>query len=254
MPGIFEANQENRANLEKAGFCRGNLSQQLLAPVESRSLTRTMNLPNQLTVFRLILTGVFVVVMSAGLPYLLEYEYSIGFIIFAVASITDFLDGYLARRFQQVTNFGKLMDPLADKILIAAGFIVLVDIQMVWAWAVIVILSREFLVTGIRLIASSQGKVVAADRLGKHKTIWQIATVLFFLLDMARFEPLFAWTSPFYEWNVYLDFKIAGSVIGKIDMHYVIGFVLISMSVLLTVLSGLFYAVKNWHLLREEEA
>lgn len=200
-----------------------------------------MNLPNQLTLLRLVLTAVFVVLLSVDIPGLFAWKYSLGFVVFVVAAFTDFLDGYLARKHQLITNFGKLMDPLADKVLTAAGFVVLVENQQIQAWAVIAILAREFLVTGLRLVASSQGKVVSADRLGKQKTIWQIITLIYFLLFLATVEPAFSWASWIYAW------KIAG-----IESRIIIGPILIYISLILTAWSGVGYAVKNWHLLREE--
>ena len=202
-----------------------------------------MNIPNQLTLLRLVLTAVFVILMSVDIPGLFAWKYSLGFIVFVVAAFTDFLDGYLARKHQLVTNFGKLMDPLADKVLTAAGFVILVENSQIQAWAVIAILSREFLVTGLRLVAASQGKVVSADKLGKQKTIWQIATLIYFLLFLANVEPMFAWASWFYDW------KIAG-----IESRIIVGPILIYISLILTAWSGIGYAVKNLSLLREEES
>lgn len=201
-----------------------------------------MNLPNQLTVLRLILTGLFVFVMSAKLNFLINYEYSIAFIIFVVAAITDFLDGYIARKRNLVTNFGKLMDPLADKVLTAAGFVILVQIHdEVAAWVVIVILAREFLVTGLRLVASAQGKVVSADNLGKQKTIWQLLTLIYFLLQLAVAEPMFSWMNWLYDWRVF-----------GLNSFQVVGQALVWISLILTVWSGIGYLVKNWELLKEE--
>jgi CDP-diacylglycerol---glycerol-3-phosphate 3-phosphatidyltransferase len=158
-----------------------------------------MNLPNKLTVSRLVLTVVFVACLS--LP--LKNGVSIALIIFAVASITDYLDGYLARKHNLVTNFGKLVDPLADKILIAAAFILLAVDKVMPAWIAITILAREFFVTGIRLVAANQGEVLAAEKLGKHKMLWQIITALYFMLRAASNEPLFAWAAPFFQITVF---------------------------------------------------
>ena len=153
-----------------------------------------MNLPNKLTVSRLVLTVAFVACMS--LP--LKNGTSVAIILFAVASITDYLDGYLARKLNIVTNFGKLVDPLADKILIAAAFILLAVDKVMPAWIAITVLAREFFVTGIRLVAAGQGEVLAAEKLGKHKMLWQIITALYFLMRDASVEPLFAWSAPFF--------------------------------------------------------
>jgi CDP-diacylglycerol--glycerol-3-phosphate 3-phosphatidyltransferase len=140
-----------------------------------------MNLPNQLTVGRFFLTLGFV----ASLSSTWRFGYLAGFILFVVAGATDYLDGEIARRRNLVTDFGKLMDPLVDKIMLAAGFICLIPAQALPAWAAVVIISREFLITGLRLLAASKGVVLSAERAGKHKTIWQIVTVLFFLALLA---------------------------------------------------------------------
>ena len=130
-----------------------------------------MNLPNTITAGRLVLTAVFVVAVSVGGTW----GYFVGLWSFVFAAISDFLDGYLARKLGQVTSTGKLMDPLADKVLVAAAYVFLVSVNLCPAWVAIVILAREFLVTGLRQIAVEQGMVLAADRLGKWKTGFQIA-------------------------------------------------------------------------------
>ena len=154
-----------------------------------------MNLPNQLTMGRLFLTALFVAVMS--IPdqllksiHLLDYRITIAILFFLIASLTDFLDGYIARKLKLVTDFGKLMDPLVDKILTSAVFIILTKENMIPAWITITIISREFLVTGLRLLASNQGKVLSADSLGKWKTTSQIIVASFFLIVLGSNEPV----------------------------------------------------------------
>ena len=154
-----------------------------------------MNLPNQLTIGRLFLTALFVAVMS--IPdqllksvHLLDYRITIATLFFLIASLTDFLDGYIARKLNLVTDFGKLMDPLVDKILTSAVFIILSKEEMIPAWITITIISREFLVTGLRLLASNQGKVLSADSLGKWKTTSQIIVASYFLTILGSNEPL----------------------------------------------------------------
>ena len=136
-----------------------------------------MNLPNRLTVSRLFLTVLFVGVLSVAFPY----HNTLALVLFLLAAITDFFDGEIARRYSLITDFGKLMDPLVDKIMTAAAFVCLIPLKAVPAWVVIVVILREYLITGLRLLAVSKGRVLAADRIGKHKTSWQIATVVFFL-------------------------------------------------------------------------
>ena len=136
-----------------------------------------MNLPNRLTVGRLFLTVAFVGVLSVNFPY----HYTLSLILFVLAAATDYIDGEIARRYALITDFGKLMDPLVDKIMTTAAFVSLVPIKAIPAWVAITVITREFLITGLRLLATSKGQVLAADRIGKHKTSWQIATVIFFL-------------------------------------------------------------------------
>lgn len=155
-----------------------------------------MNLPNQLTLARLVLSFLFVALLSIeGLPL----SKSLALLCFALAAITDFFDGYLARKHNLVTNFGKLMDPLADKIMMCAGFVLLVHWDMIPAWVVVTIIAREFLVTGMRLLATAEGKVVAAENLGKYKTTIQIITVIYFLIFLATKEPWLQWLRPVFE-------------------------------------------------------
>jgi CDP-diacylglycerol--glycerol-3-phosphate 3-phosphatidyltransferase len=145
-----------------------------------------MNLPNRLTVSRLFLTVLFVAVLSTQFPFHL----TLALIFFLAAAITDYVDGEIARRYALITDFGKLMDPLVDKIMTAAAFVCLVPLKAIPAWVAVIVISREFLITGLRLLAVSKGRVLAADTIGKHKTSWQIATVLFFLSLLAYGELL----------------------------------------------------------------
>ncbi|MBL9117296.1 MAG: CDP-diacylglycerol--glycerol-3-phosphate 3-phosphatidyltransferase [Verrucomicrobiaceae bacterium] len=144
-----------------------------------------MNLPNKLSLTRLFLVGPFVALFYLGIERPFTNGVSWSLIVFLIASATDYLDGYIARSCGLVTNFGKLFDPLADKILMASALTMLAIERAVPAWIVIAILAREFFVTGIRQIAVSQGVVIAAERLGKHKMVWQIITTIYFLLKIA---------------------------------------------------------------------
>lgn len=142
------------------------------------------NWPNRLTVARLFLAAGFVAAISGGLPR----GNTVALLLFAAASVTDWVDGHLARRLGLVTDFGKLMDPLADKVLIAAAFICLVPLGAIPAWVVVAIVGREFLITGLRLLALTKAIVLPAEAMGKHKTVWQAATALFFLVMLAAQE------------------------------------------------------------------
>ena len=128
-----------------------------------------MNLPNKLTVLRVILVPFFVLFLL-GADYIGPFSPYIALIIFIVASLTDMLDGKIARKYNLVTNFGKFMDPLADKLLVCSALICLVDLKQLPAWMVIVIISREFIISGFRLVASDNGIVIAASYWGKFKT------------------------------------------------------------------------------------
>jgi CDP-diacylglycerol--glycerol-3-phosphate 3-phosphatidyltransferase len=136
-----------------------------------------MNWANRLTLGRLALTILFVVALNSSW----QYGRTAALLIFLVAGVTDFIDGEIARRYGVITNFGKLMDPLVDKIMMAAAFISLVPLKVIPAWAATTVVARDFLITGLRLMASAKGQVLPAERLGKQKTSWQITTVIFFL-------------------------------------------------------------------------
>lgn len=141
-----------------------------------------MNLPNKLTVLRVIMLPFFVVFMLTDLGG--KYGNYIALAIFAVASLTDLLDGKIARKRGLVTNFGKFMDPLADKLLVCSALICLVEMDRLAAWMVIVIIAREFIISGFRLIASDNGVVIAASYWGKFKTTFQMIMIILLILDL----------------------------------------------------------------------
>lgn len=149
-----------------------------------------MNLPNKLTIIRVILIIPFVLLLLGGyerwsiLAGIAGYTDILACIIFVAASLTDFLDGYIARKYNLVTNFGKFMDPLADKLLVCAALICLVDMERISSWIVIVIMSREFIISGFRLIASDNGVVIAASYWGKFKTTFQIVMIILLILNI----------------------------------------------------------------------
>lgn len=140
-----------------------------------------MNLANKLTLLRIVLVPVFLVfLIIKGIPY----GSFIATLIFIIASITDKLDGYIARSRNMVTNFGKFMDPLADKLLVTSALICLVELHIIPAWASIIIIAREFAVSGLRSIAAAEGKVIAASWWGKIKTVVQIIAIILCLLQV----------------------------------------------------------------------
>lgn len=177
-----------------------------------------MNLPNKLTIIRVLMIPFFVVFMltdiggSAG-----KY---IALALFILASLTDLLDGKIARKYNLVTNFGKFMDPLADKLLVCAAMICLVETGRLAAWIVIIIMSREFIISGFRLIASDNGIVIAASYWGKFKTVFQMIMICLLIADL-------------------------GGVFGIIEQ------VVIWIALILTVVSLIDYMVKNKDVLKE---
>jgi len=142
-----------------------------------------MNLPNKLTILRVILIPFFVAALLAGGGQIPVLRY-LAAAIFIVASLTDMLDGKIARKYNLVTNFGKFMDPLADKLLVCAALICLVELRQIPAWMVIVIVSREFTISGFRLVAAEQGIVIAASYWGKFKTTFQMIAVILMILNL----------------------------------------------------------------------
>jgi CDP-diacylglycerol--glycerol-3-phosphate 3-phosphatidyltransferase len=143
--------------------------------------TPGMNVPNKLTVSRLALTLLLLVALFIPFPF----HATVALVLFVAASITDYFDGAIARRDQLITNFGILMDPLADKILICSAFIAFVELRWMPAWMVVAIVARELAITGLRLLAASKNLVLAAEGFGKHKTGSQIACICAILVSMA---------------------------------------------------------------------
>ena len=194
-----------------------------------------MNLPNRLTLARFILTMVMIV-LAALPPSTTEnlLHWKIGFVIGFIAGVTDFLDGYLARKFDLVTDFGKLMDPLVDKIFTVSGFVILVQQGHLPGWVAIVILTREFGVTGLRGMAAAKGEVIAAVPIGKLKTLLQMLTLLL---------GGFIWVG----W-LSLDMQLPGINLGLETIWITVYWVVAS----LTVYSGIDYFIKGRNLYVKE--
>lgn len=188
-----------------------------------------MNLPNQLTVSRLVLTGLFLVVMFAEF----RGHETVALILFSAAGITDFLDGRIARQRGLITNFGILMDPLADKILTCSAFIAFVGQGLVPAWIAVIIVARELAITGLRLLAASNQVVLAAERYGKHKTISQIVTIILLLTWLA---------AP--GWGRFGDALLGISISGK-PVLQMITVISQYITVLFTLYSGAVYLWRN---------
>lgn len=180
-----------------------------------------MNLANKLTMFRVILIPFFVFFVLA--PYFEGYGKYIAATVFIVASLTDLFDGKIARKYNMVTNFGKFMDPLADKLLVCSAMICLIELKKLPAWVVIIIISREFIISGFRLVASDNGVVIAASYWGKFKTTFQMIMVIVLIIDIQ---------------NKYFDF---------------LGIALIWIATALTIISLVDYLVKNKDVLKEQK-
>jgi CDP-diacylglycerol--glycerol-3-phosphate 3-phosphatidyltransferase len=191
-----------------------------------------MNWANRLTLSRLALTILFVAALSSAWPY----ARTTALIVFLIAGLTDFVDGEVARRYGIVTNFGKLMDPLVDKIMMAAAFISLVPLKAVPAWAATTVVARDFLITGLRLMASAKGQILPAERLGKQKTSWQVITIIFFLGLLSISELQYATERTVWWSRAWHD---AGPI-------------LVWITIALTVYSGLGYAWRHRDLFARE--
>lgn len=171
-----------------------------------------MNIPNKLTILRIILVPIFVVLMLTRIPY----GGSLAAAIFVIAALTDSLDGYLARKWKQTTKLGAILDPLADKLLITAALISLVELGRLPGWIAIVIIGREFAVTGLRVVKAEEGIIIPASKLGKLKTISQVTAVLLIIIQ-----------------NLY--HPLAGLALGEWVMY---------IAVVITVISGIEYFQK----------
>ncbi|WP_026476069.1 CDP-diacylglycerol--glycerol-3-phosphate 3-phosphatidyltransferase [Alkaliphilus transvaalensis] len=177
-----------------------------------------MNLANKLTILRIMLVPIFMIFLLNKIPY----GVTIAAVIFTFAAITDTLDGYIARKKNQITNFGKFMDPLADKLLVSAALISLVQMGKLSAWVVMIIIAREFTISILRAVAAAEGVVIAASWWGKAKTITQIVAIIFILIDNFPFS--------------YIGFPFAS--------------IMMYIAVIITVLSGVDYIRINQHILK----
>ena len=197
-----------------------------------------MNLANKLTVFRILLVPIMAIIPYLNLQgsfYGLPYTYFWMLLIFIVASITDKLDGYIARSRNQVTTFGKFLDPLADKILVLTAMVLLVELEKIPAWIPIIVLAREFLVSGYRLIAVEKGgKVIAASIWGKLKTVTQMLAIILVMFDLNSFAECFKRTLTGAEYGLNL-----------------LATVMLLISVVATIFSGIDYMKNGKELLKD---
>lgn len=190
-----------------------------------------MNLPNKLTISRILLIPIFILLLSLPLDLgtwdiggsELPIMHFIAAMLFIFASATDWVDGYIARKYNLITNLGKFLDPLADKLLVSAALIMLVQLELAAAWIVIVIISREFAVTGLRLVAAGEGIVLAAGQMGKLKTATQMIAIILLLLHNYPFS----------------------------YMNIPVGTIMLYLALFFTVVSGVDYFIKNKHVMRD---
>lgn len=200
-----------------------------------------VNLPNKLTITRLVLVVVFAL-FAFPYPAVVEELVDgtifdivrpyIALVIYIVASITDAVDGHIARRDNLITDFGKFLDPIADKLLVSAALLALCNVSIMYLWATLIILAREFVVSGIRMLAASKGNVIAAGKLGKLKMVFQ--TIAIITLFVAGIVPTSLWSG----------FELIQSII------YILGNVIMVAAVVLTIVSGVEYVYKNRELLK----
>jgi len=180
-----------------------------------------MNLPNRLTISRVILAGIFIFLLFVKGPG--AKFAALG--VFLIASITDYYDGLIARKHNMITDFGRLMDPIADKILILGALLAFVEMEIIPAWAVIIIISRELLITGIRILALSKRKVLSAELAGKHKTVSQIVTILSIL--------------------IFLIIRDSGFTFRYINYYKDAISILVLITIAMTISSGASYMIRN---------
>lgn len=221
--------RERKFPLKTAVFEPGRLAQ----AVEREAIET--NLSNKITLFRIFVIPLFLIfafplpgVLGTLIPYAVRCICAL--VIFVVAEISDVADGKIARKYNQVTTFGKFMDPIADKLLVTAALLAICAERAFYVWATAVILMREFVVTGLRVIAASKGIVIAAGKLGKLKTVFQTTGI-----------------------TILLSAKVLGLIYSPIEYYLVIlGDIVMAIAVVLTVVSGVEYCVKNSNVLKED--
>ena len=186
-----------------------------------------MNLANKLTLSRIGLTFIFMFFLFLkGFPAKVA-----ALLVFTLAAWTDFLDGFLAKKRNEISDFGKFMDPIADKVLVISAFLAFVEMKLIPAWIVVIIVSREFIITGLRLVALAKGEVIEAALAGKHKTVSQMVSIYVILIFIVFKE---AGTEVFKFWNDKMEFYFQETI-----------FYLMIITAILTLISGISYIIKN---------
>lgn len=188
-----------------------------------------MNLANKLTIIRIFLVPIFLIFIAVkDIPY----GTTLATLVFVIAALTDKLDGYIARSRNQITNFGKFMDPLADKLLVTAALVSLVEFHIIPSWAAIIIIAREFAVTGLRTVAASDGVVIAASWWGKLKTVIQIIAIILLLL----------------KFNIQSQNEFTNIISNTTLLNNLFNFLpelFLYLAVIITIISGIDYFIKN---------
>ncbi|WP_055667801.1 CDP-diacylglycerol--glycerol-3-phosphate 3-phosphatidyltransferase [Desnuesiella massiliensis] len=188
-----------------------------------------MNLANKLTIIRIFLVPIFLIFIAVkDIPY----GTTLATLVFVIAALTDKLDGYIARSRNQITNFGKFMDPLADKLLVTAALVSLVEFHIIPSWAAIIIIAREFAVTGLRTVAASDGVVIAASWWGKLKTVIQIIAIILLLL----------------KFNIQSQNELTNIISNTTLLNNLFNFLpelFLYLAVIITIISGIDYFIKN---------
>ncbi|MFA5093861.1 MAG: CDP-diacylglycerol--glycerol-3-phosphate 3-phosphatidyltransferase [Candidatus Omnitrophota bacterium] len=185
-----------------------------------------MNISNALTVSRIFLTFIFMYFLFAGFAGAKYFA----FLVFLSASLTDYYDGYFARKSGKITDFGKLMDPIADKILVLSAFLAFVELKLIPAWMVLIIVAREVTVTGLRIFALSKGKVIEAEEAGKHKTVSQMIAIFMILIFLMFKEA----GKSLYFWNLDTEIWFKNLI-----------FIVMLITAALTLTSGISFFTKN---------
>lgn len=194
-----------------------------------------MNLPNKLTVARILLTFVFMFFLFSGGIF----AKVMALVIFVAAAFTDYLDGFIAKKYNIISDFGKMMDPVADKILTLAAFLAFVEMKLVPAWMVVIIIMRELTITSIRLVALRKGEILSAGIGGKHKTVSQMLSIFVILVFIVIKE---AGVKTFHFWNPNLEYWYKQLI-----------FILMLITVILTIISGISYLAGNKRYLFNEK-
>ncbi len=191
-----------------------------------------MNMPNKLTLTRVVLSLIFVFLLLVDDPYLKI----VSFAIYLIAALTDIIDGHIARKYGEITGFGKFMDPLADKVLVSAALIALVALDYARAWMVVLIIAREFHVTAIRSLAALKGIVIQASNIAKFKTVLQMAAITYFLMII---------TFDAYGSIAGIDIRLMEQFNYQLSFDIVLG-----IATLITVVTGVDYTVKYYSMLK----